>query len=121
MFTAGMAKAAAKKGRRAAIECSYEHWVDLYLRSETKDDFEAINVFELYADHCALCWRYCQCMKGGLRICRKCPLLGEICRESKCIDLWYNIRQEYVYRNRLRFHARAGDIRDALFELMTWK
>ena len=78
------AKAAAKKGKKAALDCSIEHWRQIYRRP--KSIKEAINgdKVSISASNCSLC-EYYTFDEASLQDCEKCPAYyPKSCSSSPC-------------------------------------
>ena len=77
------AKAAAKKGKEAALDCSIEHWKQLSHRPKSVIKALIADKTEVYADSCALCnlYRY-----QSRLCCNKCLADTE---NGCCSDLWW--------------------------------
>ena len=85
------AKAAAKKGAEAALECVIEHWWQLSHRPKSiKNAFEN-RLVDIAGFSCALCSLY----KG---ICSSCPAKGKNATQSTCCrGLWHKAKYHFAH------------------------
>ncbi len=90
------AKAAAKKGEKAALDCSIEHWRQLSHRPKSVFKARENGRANIYEGDCALCYRgrqnnsyICDCPAG--KNSQAC--CGNLWREARCKWDWGTAKQ----------------------------